>query len=217
MSCRRLAVLSVHSSPLTQPGSGDGGGMSVYVRALASALARAGVECDVLVRREHTDTPEVVVVEPGFRVVQLDAGPAVAVSKHDLIDLVEPMVDATIRRIERDGAYDLFHANYWVSGAVGHRRCHGPLRLDEAESHLTVRQKIFGFHGVAACGDGIERVHAPRESGGRGVAATRGKQRPRGMHGDSRHIEPRLRKAGLSVEQIDTIRVRNPRRLLDVC
>ena len=58
MSCRRLAVLSVHSSPLAQPGSGDGGGMSVYVRALASALARAGVECDVLVRREHAGTPD---------------------------------------------------------------------------------------------------------------------------------------------------------------
>src|SRR5438034_11145839 len=89
---RRVAVFSMHSSPLAQPGSGDGGGMSVYVRALASALARAGVECDVLVRREQAATPDVVVVEPGFRVVQLDAGPATPVSKHDLIELVEPLV-----------------------------------------------------------------------------------------------------------------------------
>ena len=68
MPIRRLAVLSVHSSPLAQPGSGDGGGMSVYVRALGAALARAGVECDVLVRREHPDHPAVVNLEPGFRV-----------------------------------------------------------------------------------------------------------------------------------------------------
>jgi D-inositol-3-phosphate glycosyltransferase len=115
--------------------------MSVYVRALASALARAGVECDVLVRREHEDTPAVVAVEPGFRVVQLDAGPAAPVSKHDLLDLVDPMVDATIRRIERDGAYDLFHANYWVSGAVGHRLKHELDRPLAATFHTLARVK----------------------------------------------------------------------------
>ena len=96
MSLRRLAVLSVHTSPLAQPGAGDGGGMNVYVRALAAALARAGVECDVLARREHPDHPTVVEVEPGFRVVHLDAGPPEPVPKHDLIDLVDPMVDATL-------------------------------------------------------------------------------------------------------------------------
>jgi D-inositol-3-phosphate glycosyltransferase len=115
--------------------------MSVYVRALASALARAGVECDVLVRREHAGSPDVVVVEPGFRVVQLDAGPAAPVSKHDLIDLVDPMVEATIRRIERDGAYDLFHANYWVSGAVGHRLKHELDRPLAATFHTLARVK----------------------------------------------------------------------------
>ena len=71
----RLAILSVHTSPLAQPGAGDGGGMNVYVRSLASALARAGVACDVLTRAEHPGSPECVEVEPGFRVVHLPAGP----------------------------------------------------------------------------------------------------------------------------------------------
>ena len=124
MSLRRLAVLSVHSSPLAQPGAGDGGGMSVYVRALASALARAGVECDVLVRREHADQPDAVEVEPGFRVLHLDAGPAAPVSKHDLIELVDPMVDATLDVVASGVRYDALHANYWLSGAVGHRLKH---------------------------------------------------------------------------------------------
>ena len=139
--------------------------MSVYVRALASALARAGVECDVLVRRERADAPEVVDVEPGFRVVQLDAGPAAPVSKHDLIDLVEPMVDATIRRTERDGAYDLFHANYWVSGAVGHRLKHELDRPLAATFHTLARVKADAGidddpalrsrieHEIVACAD----------------------------------------------------------------
>ena len=47
MSERRVAVFSMHTSPLAQPGAGDGGGMNVYVHSLASALARAGVDCDV--------------------------------------------------------------------------------------------------------------------------------------------------------------------------
>ena len=73
---RRVAVFTMHTSPLAQPGAGDGGGMNVYVRALASALARAGVECDVYTRAEHRAQPPVVEVEPGFRVVHVEAGPA---------------------------------------------------------------------------------------------------------------------------------------------
>ena len=72
---RRLAVLSLHTSPLAQPGSGDSGGMNVYVRELVSALAQAGIDCTTYVRRWATDLPDEVFVEPGFRVVHVDAGP----------------------------------------------------------------------------------------------------------------------------------------------
>ena len=75
MSERRVAVFSMHTSPLAQPGAGDGGGMNVYVDALASALARAGVECDVYTRAEHPEQPDIVEVEPGFRVLHVEAGP----------------------------------------------------------------------------------------------------------------------------------------------
>jgi D-inositol-3-phosphate glycosyltransferase len=125
MSLRRLAVLSVHTSPLAQPGAGDGGGMNVYVRALASALARAGVGCDVLTRRDHPGQPEIVEVEPGFRVVHLAAGPPEAVPKQALVDLVEPLATATLDHlVGHDLSYDALHANYWISGALGHRLKH---------------------------------------------------------------------------------------------
>lgn len=125
MSLRRLAVLSVHTSPLAQPGAGDGGGMNVYVRALAAALTRAGVECDVLTRRDHPAQAPVVEVEPGFRVVHLAAGPGEPVPKHTLVDLVDPLVDATIDHMAgEDLRYDSLHANYWISGALGHRLKH---------------------------------------------------------------------------------------------
>ncbi|MGZ4688589.1 MAG: glycosyltransferase [Acidimicrobiia bacterium] len=125
MSLRRLGVLSVHTSPLAQPGAGDGGGMNVYVRALASALARAGVECDVLTRRDHPGQPSVVEIEPGFRVVHLAAGPPEAVPKHALIDLIDPLAAATMDHLAaEDLRYDALHANYWISGALGHRLKH---------------------------------------------------------------------------------------------
>jgi len=125
MSVRRLAILSVHTSPLAQPGSGDGGGLNVYVRALASSLARAGVECDVFTRSEHRGSPRVVPVEDGFRVVHLAAGPPAPVSKDVLSGLVDTLADATLDHLAETGAtYDALHANYWISGAVAHRLKH---------------------------------------------------------------------------------------------
>ena len=60
---RSLAVLSMHTSPLAQPGTGDGGGMNVYVRELSAALARTGVECDVYTRAWSDTLPATVPVE----------------------------------------------------------------------------------------------------------------------------------------------------------
>ena len=110
---RRVAVLSVHTSPLAQPGTGDGGGMNVYVRALAASLARAGVAVDVLTRADAPDLAPIVEVEPGFRVVHLAAGPAAPVGKHDLVDLVDPMTAAAREHLARHPA-EVLHANYWI-------------------------------------------------------------------------------------------------------
>jgi D-inositol-3-phosphate glycosyltransferase len=124
MSVRRIAMLSLHTSPLAQPGAGDGGGMNVYVQSLASALARAGVECDVLTRAEHAEQPPIVDVEPGFRVVHLDAGPRNVVAKEALPALVDELVVAGRRHLVAAGDFDALHAHYWISGAVGHRLKH---------------------------------------------------------------------------------------------
>ncbi len=114
----------MHTSPLSQPGTGDGGGMNVYVRALATALARAGVECDVYTRAEARTQPAVVQVEPGFRVLHVDAGPRAPISKHELPALVEPFVDESISRMLEREPVDVLHGNYWLSGAVAHRVKH---------------------------------------------------------------------------------------------
>jgi D-inositol-3-phosphate glycosyltransferase len=122
---QQVAMLSVHTSPLAQPGTGDGGGMNVYVRALGSALARAGVAVDVLTRSEHPEQPPTVEIEPGFRVLHVPAGPCAPVPLRELPALVGEFSDAARRMLEHSGEqYDVLHANYWVSGAVGHRLKH---------------------------------------------------------------------------------------------
>ena len=127
---RRLAVLSLHTSPLAQPGTGDGGGMNVYVRELTAALARSGVTCDVFTRAWSDGLPEIVDVEPGLRVHHVPAGPLRAVPKESLPGVVEDftagvlerMAAAPASRTDHGGGlpYTSVHANYWLSGLSGH-------------------------------------------------------------------------------------------------
>jgi D-inositol-3-phosphate glycosyltransferase len=126
---RKLAVLSMHTSPLAQPGTGDGGGMNVYVRELSSALARGGVTCDVYTRRWSSELPDVVAVEPGFAVHHVNAGPPTPVAKETLQDHVEEFTESVIDRMTdpphspfgaSDDPADAIHANYWLSGLAGH-------------------------------------------------------------------------------------------------
>ena len=127
---RRLAVLSLHTSPLAQPGTGDSGGMNVYVRELSAALARSGVACDVFTRAWAPDLPAVVDVEPGFRVHHVAAGPRRALPKESLPAVVdeftgrvlETMAAATEPGEDEGGGlpYTSVHANYWLSGLSGH-------------------------------------------------------------------------------------------------
>jgi D-inositol-3-phosphate glycosyltransferase len=126
---QRLAMLSMHTSPLAQPGTGDGGGMNVYVRELSSSLARAGVECDVYTRADSADAPPIVEVEPGLTVHHVEAGPTAPLEKSGLFEFTATFADAVAARIDAMEAVgvsrpDVIHANYWLSGIAGHALKH---------------------------------------------------------------------------------------------
>lgn len=121
---RTLTILSFHTSPLAQPGSGDGGGMNVYVRELSAALARAGLSCDVYTRAAQPGLAPVVAVEPGFRVHHVVAGPTETVDKDDLPALVDDFTAGVRERIRASEEPALIHANYWLSGVAGHALKH---------------------------------------------------------------------------------------------
>jgi D-inositol-3-phosphate glycosyltransferase len=99
--------------------------MNVYVRSLAGAMARAGVTCDVYTRREHPEGPRVVTVEPGVRVIQVDAGAPVPVPKEGLPELLDEFAGVMLEQMERAGrGYDALWGNYWLSAQVAHSLKH---------------------------------------------------------------------------------------------
>lgn len=120
---RRIAVLSVHTSPLEQPGTGDGGGLNVYVLQVARRLAARGVEVDVFTRRTSPHQPDVVAVAPGLRVLRVAAGPAMPLAKGMLTNHLCSFALAMLRdhAPPADRPYDLLDAHYWMSGWVARR------------------------------------------------------------------------------------------------
>ena len=120
---QRAAVISLHTSPLLQPGSGDSGGMNVYVRELVSALAQAGVECTTFTRADRDGLPREVVVEPGHRVVHIEAGPH-HLPKEALADITDQFRRGMLDWFARNERPDVIHGNYWLSGVVGHSLKH---------------------------------------------------------------------------------------------
>jgi D-inositol-3-phosphate glycosyltransferase len=117
---RRVAVLSVHTSPLDQPGTGDGGGLNVSVREVALRMAARGVHVDVFTRWADPSLPATVELAPGVQVHHVTAGPVAPVSKDEVANHLCAFV-LGLQRHHTAGTHDLIHAHYWLSGWVGRR------------------------------------------------------------------------------------------------
>ncbi len=118
---RRVALLSVHTSPLDQPGTGDAGGMNVYVVEVSRRLAAAGVEVDIFTRATRSGLPSVVDLAPGVKVRHVTAGPFEGLPKEDLPAQLCAVTSGVLRaEAQREpGWYDIVHSHYWLSGQVG--------------------------------------------------------------------------------------------------
>ncbi|WP_432483795.1 D-inositol-3-phosphate glycosyltransferase [Kineococcus esterisolvens] len=114
-------MVSVHTSPLEQPGTGDAGGMNVYVLELARQLALRGVEVEVFTRRTSSEQPPTVRAADGVTVRHVAAGPYEGLRKEDLpgqlCAFTAGMLHTGARHTE--GHYDVVHSHYWLSGQVG--------------------------------------------------------------------------------------------------
>ncbi|GGK83098.1 D-inositol-3-phosphate glycosyltransferase [Mangrovihabitans endophyticus] len=118
---RRIATLSVHTSPLEQPGTGDAGGMNVYIVEVSKRLAERGVEVEIFTRATTSELPAVVEMTPGVRVRHITAGPYEGLAKEDLPSQLCAFANGVLRAeaARPPGYYDLIHSHYWLSGQVG--------------------------------------------------------------------------------------------------
>ena len=117
---RRLAMVSVHTSPLDQPGTGDAGGMNVYVVELARRLAALDIEVEIFTRATTAALPPTVELAPGVLVRHIDAGPYEGLPKEDLPAQLCAFTSGLMRveAARPPGWYDLVHSHYWLSGQV---------------------------------------------------------------------------------------------------
>jgi D-inositol-3-phosphate glycosyltransferase len=115
---RRVAVLSIHSSPIAPPGSGDSGGMNVWVRALAHELAERGVASDLYTRASGPDARPEIELEPGVRLLHLPAGPDGPLPKEALPGYLAAFLCSLLHAAADRARYDVIHSHYWLSGWV---------------------------------------------------------------------------------------------------
>ncbi|GHC59454.1 D-inositol 3-phosphate glycosyltransferase [Streptomyces flavofungini] len=118
---RRVAMLSVHTSPLHQPGTGDAGGMNVYIVELAKRLAAINIEVEIFTRATTGALPPTVELAPGVLVRHVDAGPYEGLAKEELPAQLCAFTHGVMQAWagHRPGHYDLVHSHYWLSGHVG--------------------------------------------------------------------------------------------------
>ena len=107
----------VHTSPLDQAGTGDAGGMNIYVVEAAQNMAAMGVEVDIFTRRNNPDVADIVDLAPGVRAIQLNVGPVSGVTKEQLPKLI-PDLSAAFKEALSKSQYDIIHSHYWISGKV---------------------------------------------------------------------------------------------------
>ncbi|MGY2701632.1 D-inositol-3-phosphate glycosyltransferase [Nocardioides sp. HB32] len=120
-SIRRVAMISLHTSPLDQPGTGDAGGMNVYVIELSRRLAARGIEVDIFTRSTSSALDPVVPACDGVTVRHVHAGPFEGLTKAELPGQLCAFAREVLRAeaAQPEGHYDVVHSHYWLSGQVG--------------------------------------------------------------------------------------------------
>ena len=116
----RAAILSVHTSPIDQPGTGDSGGMNVYIRSVATRLEQRGIDVDLFTRCRGGVDHETKHLTKHAHVVSIKAGPCEPIPKNELPRYLPEFLGGVMRHAKmNDRTYDLVHSHYWLSGWVG--------------------------------------------------------------------------------------------------
>lgn len=156
----RIAMLSMHTSPLAPPGGRETGGMNVYVRAVSGALARAGLRVDVFTRRDDPAAPELGALPDGARLVRVPAGPPRPAAAEEQAAWTGEFASGVRAFAAREGGgYGLVHSHYWLSAAAGRELARAWDAPHVAMFHTLAEVKL---RAGASDGEPPERIEAER-------------------------------------------------------
>lgn len=122
MKIERIAMLSVHTSPLAALGGKKTGGMNVYVRELAQEMGRRGMAVDIFTRRTSADAPEIDhSLGENVRVIHIQAGTLQPLNPEEVYCHLKQFTSGVIAFATSNSlSYDLIYSHYWLSGCVAH-------------------------------------------------------------------------------------------------
>jgi len=111
----------VHTSPLDQAGTGDAGGMNIYVVESAIKMAASGVDVDIYTRSTDPYLPKIVEIAPGVTVRHIEAGPFKGLSKEELPSQIGALTHGAMEIFNSlpSNYYQILHSHYWISGQLG--------------------------------------------------------------------------------------------------
>ncbi len=116
----KIAMLSIHSSPIGDLGTRDTGGMSVYVRETAKEMGRMGYHVDIFTQHHAGNHESVFYLYDNVRLIRLSGGTHRNIPKSALHEaLPELFNELESFRIKENITYDIVHSHYWISGVLG--------------------------------------------------------------------------------------------------
>lgn len=111
-----LHVISMHTSPLAQPGQGDAGGMNVYIRRSLDALLERypQLTVEIFTLQTSPDVPQEQHPDARVSVHYIQIERASGAAKADLPAFIAPFADAVTATMNQTP--DVIHSHYWLSG-----------------------------------------------------------------------------------------------------
>ncbi|WP_054951820.1 glycosyltransferase [Flaviflexus massiliensis] len=150
----RIAMIALHTSPLATTGSGEAGGLNVYLLSTAKELVNLGHHVFLVSRKDREELPDSEEVGDGLTAVYLTAGPVTSVPKSESEQLIEPFREALDVWLAGE-SIDVVHSHHWFAGLAG---------IPAARKHSIPH--VYSYHSIAAPeGSGVGGGEAAESQG----------------------------------------------------
>jgi len=115
----RIAEISVHSCPQRPLGTGDVGGMNLYILSVCHEMNKLGIEVDIFARRHDVNEPEIIKINERTRLIHIPAGEPYDISKMDICNCLPEFQTNLLAFIKKEGTkYDILRSHYWTSALI---------------------------------------------------------------------------------------------------